>query len=67
MCALSEVTEVLHIAGGFDYLLKVIVRDMAEYQNFIVQKLAGLDNVGHAQEPSFVLTELKQTTAVQLD
>lgn len=65
VCALPEVTEVLHIAGGFDYLLKVIVRDMAEYQNFIVQKLAGLDNVGHAQS-SFVLTELKQTTAVPI-
>ncbi len=65
VCALPEVTEVLHIAGGFDYLLKVIVRDMAEYQHFIVHKLAGLDNVGHAQS-SFVLTELKQTTAVPL-
>ncbi|HNL39467.1 MAG TPA: Lrp/AsnC family transcriptional regulator [Saprospiraceae bacterium] len=65
VCALPEVTEVLHIAGGFDYLLKVVVRDMAEYQHFIVNKLAGLDNVGHAQS-SFVLTELKQSTAVPL-
>ncbi len=65
VCALPEVTEVLHIAGGFDYLLKVVVRDMAEYQHFIVNKLAGLDNVGTAQS-SFVLTELKQSTAVPL-
>ncbi len=65
VCALPEVTEVLHIAGGFDYLLKVVVRDMAEYQHFIVDKLARLDNVGNAQS-SFVLTELKYETAVPL-
>ena len=65
VCALPEVTEVLHIAGGFDYLLKVVVADMAAYQHFIVDKLARLDNVGHAQS-SFVLTELKYSTAVPL-
>lgn len=63
VCALPEVVEVLHIAGGFDYLLKVVVADMAEYQHFIVEKLARLENVGNAQS-SFVLTELKYSTAV---
>lgn len=63
VCALPEVVEVLHIAGGFDYLLKVVVADMAEYQHFIVDKLARLENVGNAQR-SFVLTELKYSTAV---
>lgn len=65
VCALPEVVEVLHIAGGFDYLLKVVVADMAEYQHFIVDKLARLENVGNAQS-SFVLTELKYSTAVPL-
>ena len=55
----------LHIAGGFDYLLKVVVADMAEYQHFIVSKVASLENIGHAQS-SFVLTELKYATAVPL-
>lgn len=66
VCALPEVTEVLHIAGGFDYLLKVVVSDMSAYQHFIVHKLAGLENVGHAQS-SFVLTELKYETSVPLE
>ena len=65
VCALPEVTEVLHIAGGFDYLLKVVVADMATYQHFIVDKLASLENVGHDQS-SFVLTELKYSTAVPI-
>lgn len=65
ICALPEVVEVLHIAGGADYLLKVVVADMAEYQHFVVGKLASLENIGHAQS-SFVLTELKSVTAVPL-
>lgn len=65
VCALPEVTEVLHIAGGFDYLLKVVVADMASYQHFVVSKLASLENIGHAQS-SFVLTELKYSTAVPI-
>jgi len=65
VCALPEVTEVLHIAGGYDYLLKVVVRDMNGYQQFIMHKLAGLDNVGKAQS-SFVLRDLKYEAAVPL-
>lgn len=60
-----EVVEILHIAGSYDYLLKVIVADMAEYQQFIVHKLATLDNVGHAQS-SFVLTEIKHSVCTPL-
>lgn len=60
-----EVTEILHIAGSFDYLLKVIVADMNEYQQFIVHKLATLENIGHAQS-SFVLTEVKHSASTPL-
>ena len=37
--AFSEVSECYHIAGMFDYLLKVFVTDMSAYQNFIINKL----------------------------
>ena len=60
-----EVTEILHIAGNYDYLLKVIVADINEYQQFIVHKLATLDNISHAQS-SFVLTEVKNSVATPL-
>lgn len=55
---LSEVIECYHIAGMFDYLLKVYVKDMVDYQNFITQKLASLANIGRVQS-SFVMTEIK--------
>lgn len=55
---LEEVEECYHIAGMFDYLLKVVVKDMAGYQTFITKKLASLGNVGKVQS-SFVMTEIK--------
>lgn len=63
--SLTEVVECYHIAGNYDYLLKVMVKDMAEYQNFIVHKLATLDNIGQAQS-SFVMTEVKYSTALPI-
>ncbi|MFT6321023.1 MAG: DNA-binding Lrp family transcriptional regulator [Granulosicoccus sp.] len=55
---IPEVAECYHIAGMFDYLLKVYVKDMVDYQNFITQKLASLPNIGRVQS-SFVMTEVK--------
>jgi len=60
---LEEVIECYHIAGMFDYLLKVVVPDMETYQNFVAKKLASLDNIGRVQS-SFVMTEIKYSTAL---
>jgi len=62
---LHEVLECYHVAGQFDYLLKVIVKDMNEYQHFVSKKLAGLDNIGKVQS-SFVMTEVKHSTALNV-
>ncbi|MBI5857745.1 MAG: Lrp/AsnC family transcriptional regulator [Sphingobacteriales bacterium] len=58
----SEVMECNHMTGIYDYLLKVVVKDMNEYQSFIVNKLAKLPNIGTVQS-GFVMTEVKQETA----
>lgn len=63
--AFREVCEVYHIAGMFDYLLKVIVKDMNDYQDFIVNKLATLDNIGNVQS-SFVMTEIKYNSGIEI-
>ncbi len=62
---LDEVQEVCHIAGNFDYLLKVVVSDMDAYQGFVSKKLAALDNIGRVQS-SFVMKEIKQTTRLKI-
>jgi len=53
-----EVIECYHIAGLFDYLLKVAVKDMNAYHHFIIDKLAALDNIGNVQS-MFVMNEIK--------
>lgn len=55
----DEVKECYHIAGMYDYLLKIVVKDMDAYQQFVSKKLASLDNIGNVQS-SFVMIELKE-------
>ena len=62
---LDEVLECYHIAGMFDYLLKVYATDMKEYQDFIANKLASLKNIGKVQS-SFVMSEIKSKKALPI-
>ena len=66
MRSFPEVIECYHIAGTFDYLLKVIVRSMAEYQNFMVNSLANMEELGKVQS-AFVMSEVKHSTGLRLD
>jgi Lrp/AsnC family transcriptional regulator, leucine-responsive regulatory protein len=61
----EEVMECYHMTGVYDYLLKVAVTDMAAYQDFIVNKLARLTDIGTVQS-SFVMTEVKHETAYKI-
>lgn len=60
-----EVMECYHMAGMYDYLLKIVVKDMEEYQDFILNKLAGMANIGTVQS-NFVMQEFKNETAFAL-
>jgi len=62
---LTEVLECFHVSGDYDYLLKVIVKDMAHFRNFMVHKLTTLQYIGSTQS-SFTINEVKNTTAVNL-
>lgn len=61
----EEVMECYHMTGVYDYMLKVAVTDMAAYQDFIVNKLAKLTDIGTVQS-SFVMTEVKHETAYKI-
>jgi DNA-binding Lrp family transcriptional regulator len=63
--SLPEVMECYHIAGMFDYLLKIYSTDMADYQKFITQKLAAISNIGRVQS-SFIMTEVKNEKVMPL-
>lgn len=55
---LPEVLETYHMAGAFDYLLKVHTKSMKEYQEFISNKLSSIEGIGQVQS-YFVMTEIK--------
>ena len=52
---IPEVEECYMIAGGFDYLLKVRSRDMADYRRIMAEKLSTLPHV--ASTSSYVAME----------
>jgi len=59
----SEVMECFHIAGNYDYILKVIVPDLDSYTDFIKNKIAVIKNVSNVHS-SFVMTEVKNETTL---
>ncbi len=58
-----EVVECAALTGEMDYLLRVLVRDMAHYSRFIMDHLLKHPSVQDCKT-SFVLQRLKGTTAV---
>lgn len=62
---IEEVVECYLTGGVFDFILKVVVKDLEAYNNFASNKLAMIPNVGKIQS-SFVLTEVKNSTAIPL-
>ncbi len=60
---LEEVTECYNISGDYDFLLKVMVRDMKHYQDFVINHLGLIENIGSAHS-TFVMGEIKNTHAI---
>jgi DNA-binding Lrp family transcriptional regulator len=61
-----EVMECYHMTGRFDFLIKMAIKDMKEYNDLLMGKLATLPNVG-GLETFFVLSEGKKETAYALE
>lgn len=57
---LDDVVECHHIAGSFDYLLKVQVADIGSYQQFVTTKLTSVPYIGRVQS-AFAMSEIKGT------
>ncbi|WP_190809822.1 Lrp/AsnC family transcriptional regulator [Flagellimonas sp. S3867] len=61
----SEVTECFVVGGEFDFLLKVIVKNLDAYYKFAKTKIATLPNIG-AVKSAFVLNEVKNENTFPL-
>lgn len=62
---ISEVTECYNISGGFDYLLKIHAPDMKYYQEFILNVLGTVENLGSI-ESIFVMDEVKHVYGIHI-
>lgn len=61
-----EVQAAWHTTGEEDFILRVIVSDMTEYEHFAVHKLSRVKNIGRVKT-SFCLSAAKFDTRVPLD
>ena len=62
---IDEVLECYHLSGDYDYLLKVHVKDMESYRNFMIEKLTNLNHIGSTHS-MFMISEVKHTTTITL-
>ncbi len=63
--ALQEVTECYNISGDYDFMLKVLVKNMKDYQDFVINSLGSVENIGSAHS-TFVIGTIKQTYMVPM-
>ncbi|ANW97280.1 AsnC family transcriptional regulator [Wenyingzhuangia fucanilytica] len=63
--SLKQVTECYNISGDYDFLLKVMVNDMEGYQDFVLNHLGKVKNIGSTQS-TFVMGEIKNCTEVPI-
>jgi Lrp/AsnC family transcriptional regulator, leucine-responsive regulatory protein len=63
---LSEVIEIVCVSGVYDYQLKIVSNDMKSYNDFVINKLCVIKNIGTVQS-SFVMQEIKTGTAIKLE
>ncbi|SFD23958.1 Lrp/AsnC family transcriptional regulator [Algibacter pectinivorans] len=59
------VCECYNISGDYDFRLKVMVRDMKHYQDFVLNELGSIKNVGSAHS-TFVMGVIKHDYSVPL-
>ena len=60
---LKEVLECHHVSGDYDYILKIVVKDMEAYREFLVTKLTTLELIGSTHS-TFMISEVKNTTVI---
>ena len=62
---LPEVLECYTMAGAWDYMLKVVARDIRHYERFVREKLTKLANIREVHS-HIAVTEIKNSTVLPL-
>ncbi|MCW5936160.1 MAG: Lrp/AsnC family transcriptional regulator [Fimbriimonadaceae bacterium] len=62
---IPEVVECLHVSGEHDYLLKILVKDMASYEKLVREELSTIPGIGKIHS-SFVLGVNKSSSRLPI-
>lgn len=62
---LREVTDCWNTSGDYDFMIKVCVRDMEHYQDFVLNTLGDIDCIGSIHS-IFVIGDIKSSHSVPL-
>lgn len=62
---IPEILECYHVSGDFDFMLKVLVKDMRGYELFVREKLSKIKGIQQIKT-SFVFGTNKHTTQIPL-
>ncbi len=62
---IDEIMECYSTGGFYDFLLKVVLKDLEEYNTFVFEKLTKVHGIVKMQS-SFVLSEIKHITELKL-
>lgn len=62
---IDEITECYNISGEFDFMIKVYMKDMKEYQDFVLNRLGMIDSIGSLQS-TFAMAETKHSHGIPL-
>ena len=59
---LSQVIEIISVSGTYDYMLKIAAKDINDYNDFVVNIISNIPNIGQYHS-NIVLKEVKKETA----
>lgn len=62
----DEVQEIISLSGEYDYMLKIIAKDINSYNDFAVNVISNIPNIGQYHS-SIVLHEVKKSTKFKID
>lgn len=61
---LKEVQECFHVSGDYDYILKMLFKNMDAYRDFMVNKLTTIPSIGSTHS-IFVIHEVKNEIGIK--
>ena len=62
----DEVQEIISLSGEYDYMLKIIAKDINSYNDFTVNVISNIPSIGQYHS-SIVLHEVKKSTKFKID